>query len=37
MKDCPVDFPIRSSRIRITTSLALPPAKGTIIWIGRVG
>jgi hypothetical protein len=37
MKGCPIDFAIRSSRMRMTTSLALPPANGTITWIGRVG
>ena len=37
MKGCPMDFAIRSSRMRMTTSLALPPAKGTMTWMGRVG
>jgi hypothetical protein len=32
-----IDLLIRSSMIRITTSLALPPANGTITVIGRVG
>ena len=33
----PIDLAIRSSRMRITTSLALPPANGTMTWMGRVG
>jgi hypothetical protein len=37
MKGCPIDFDARSSMMRVTTSLALPPANGTITWIGRFG
>jgi hypothetical protein len=37
MKVCPIDLPARSSMMRVTTSLALPPANGTITWTGRVG
>jgi hypothetical protein len=36
-KGCPSALLARSSRIRVTTSLALPPANGTMTWIGRVG
>ena len=37
MKGWPIDFAARSSKMRVTTSLALPPANGTITWIGRAG
>ena len=37
MIGCPIDFDIRSSMMRLTTSLALPPAKGMIAVIGRDG
>ena len=33
----PRDFDISCSMMRVTTSLALPPANGTITWIGLVG
>ena len=33
----PIDFDIWSSMMRLTTSLALPPANGMMTVIGRVG
>jgi hypothetical protein len=37
MNGCPSVLAMRSSMMRVTTSLALPPANGTITWIGRTG
>jgi hypothetical protein len=37
MKRRPIEVPIRSSSTRRITSLALPPANGTITWIERAG
>jgi hypothetical protein len=34
---CPIDFDMRSSMMRDTTSLALPPAKGMTTVMARFG